>query len=178
MCSMHPKKIPRFIHNFTSPRRKLVDIIFGYLCLTLWLCLWCPCGPTPCVYCLLEQLDFVTSKIGHSVLTVSAEGKPKGIRLSAWICYYMAAAKCAIYSSETSSPGLHVQELDSATMRHYGGRPKARDVDRNDTCHLSPISESILAHYYYYYYTCIYNVHTFSSGTESEVLGVTRWAAW
>jgi len=24
--------------------------------------------------------------------------------------------------------------------------------------------------YYYYYYTCIYNVRTFSSGTESEAL--------
>jgi len=28
-------------------------------------------------------------------------------------------------------------------------------------------------YYYYYYYTCIYNVRTFSSGTESEALNVT-----
>jgi len=31
---------------------------------------------------------------------------------------------------------------------------------------------------YYYYYTCIYNVCTFSSDTESEALAVTRWTAW
>ena len=31
---------------------------------------------------------------------------------------------------------------------------------------------------YYYYYADIYNVCTFSSGTESEVLAVTRWTAW
>jgi len=28
------------------------------------------------------------------------------------------------------------------------------------------------------YYKCIYSVRTFSSGTESEALAVTRWAAW
>jgi len=28
------------------------------------------------------------------------------------------------------------------------------------------------------YQTCIYNARTFSSGTESEALAVTRWAAW
>ena len=27
-------------------------------------------------------------------------------------------------------------------------------------------------------YTCIYNAHKFSSDIESEVLAVTRWAAW
>jgi len=32
--------------------------------------------------------------------------------------------------------------------------------------------------HYYYYYTCIYNARTFSSGTESEALAVTRWATW
>jgi len=39
---------------------------------------------------------------------------------------------------------------------------------------LLPIISSYLL---LYYYTCIYNAHTFSSDTESEVLAVTRWAA-
>jgi len=40
--------------------------------------------------------------------------------------------------------------------------------------HLHLDALSVLASRYYYY-TCIYNAHTFSSGTESETLAVTRW---
>jgi len=37
---------------------------------------------------------------------------------------------------------------------------------------------NIIINTIYYNNTCIYNVRTFSSGTESEALAVTRWAAW
>jgi len=65
------------------------------------------------------------------------------------------------------------------------GQFNAKTVSTDSTCSEIRVSFFLkISHYYYYYYyyyyTYIYNVHTFSSGAESEALAVTinRLAAW
>ena len=61
-------------------------------------------------------------------------------------------------------------------IQWYNFRPSGVTPNRG----MGPPVRRFLSNYFdlLLYYTCIYNAHTFSSGTISEALAVTRWAAW
>jgi len=74
----------------------------------------------------------------------------------------------------------HTAVWESITRQYGSQSHDSMGVNHTDMSKLSNTTMIMLTGDFIVllYYKCIYSVRTFSSGTESEALAVTRWAAW